>query len=162
MDERPPEHGLPESARCPILVGWKEFVALPEWGVKRMKAKIDTGARTSALDVHGYRLVRNEDGTLFAELRLALGRKRVRERLVQVPVLRLVQVKSSTGVREERPLIETTIRLGSVVKRIHLTVTDRCLMRFRMILGRKALEGDFHVDVARKYCCASGRRKKTK
>jgi hypothetical protein len=132
-------------------VGWKEYVDFVEWGVRRVKAKIDTGARTSALDVASYEL--SEDGPgLTAVLRLPLSRRHP-ERLtvVRVPVLGMVVVSNSSGGRELRPLIETTIRLGRVEKRIRLTVTNRAGMRFRMILGRKALEGDFLVDVSQKY-----------
>ncbi len=135
-----------------LLLGWKEYVALPDLGVPRLKAKIDTGARTSVLDVQSYDL-REEPGVgLVAVLRLAL-RRRHPERLTELtaPVRRLVVVSNSGGVREQRPLIETTLRLGPVCKRITLTVTNRATMRFRMLLGRKALEGDFLVDVGQKY-----------
>jgi hypothetical protein len=54
-------------------------------------------------------------------------------------------------MREQRPVIETSVRLGPVVKRVRITVTNRSTMLFRMILGRKALEGDFIVDVSKKY-----------
>src|SRR5262245_38860120 len=140
---------------CPLLVGWKENVDFPEWKIRRVKAKIDTGARTSALDVAEFRLF-EEDQRLMAELLLALHRKRP-ERVwkVCVPVVRMVLVANSGGVREERPLIEATIRLGPVTKRIPVTVTSRSGMRFPMILGRKALEGDFVVDVSRKYLLRS-------
>jgi hypothetical protein len=138
--------------RRPVLVGWKEYVALPDWGLRRVKAKIDTGARTSALDAAGYELRRTESDGLVAELRLALRRKHPEQlTVVHVPVLRMVVVRNSMGVCEQRPLIETTLRLGPVTKRIRLTVTNRAGMCFRMILGRKALEGDFLVDVSQKY-----------
>jgi len=136
------------------MVGWKEYVEFPDWGVHRVKAKIDTGARTSVLDVVRYELHNAPDGGLVAELGLHLHRKRPDElTMVRVPVLRTVVVRNSGGASEERPLIETTLRLGPVVKRILLTVTRRASMRFRMLLGRKALEGDFVVDVSRKYLC---------
>lgn len=141
--------------QCPLLVGWKEYLDFPEWKIRRVKAKIDTGARTSALDVAEFRLI-EEDQRLMAELLLALHRKRPeRVRKVCVPVVRMVLVANSAGVREERPLIEATIRLGPVTKRIPVTVTSRSGMRFPMILGRKALEGDFIVDVSRKYLLRS-------
>jgi hypothetical protein len=134
------------------MIGWKEYVEFPEWGIRRVKAKIDTGARTSALDVAGYELRQAKDGSLVVKLRLALTRKRPeRVRVVKVPVLRLVTVRSSCGLPEQRPLIETTMRLGSVTKRVRLTVADRSRMRFPMILGRTALEGDFVVNVGQKY-----------
>jgi hypothetical protein len=66
-------------------------------------------------------------------------------------MLRRVTVADSGGHHEIRPLISTELVLGPVRKQIFLTLTDRSGMLFRMILGRKALEGDFVVDVAQKY-----------
>jgi hypothetical protein len=139
---------------CVVTVGWKEYVGLPDWGVRRVKAKIDTGARTSVLDAAHCELRPAGGGLLVATLSLVLS-SRHPERMVtvKVPVLRMVHVRNSGGVCEERPLIETTVRLGPVTKRILLTVTRRSSMRFRMLLARKALEGDFVVDVSRKYLC---------
>ena len=134
-----------------VLVGWKEYIDFPDWRIRRVKAKIDTGARTSALDVLSYDL-RETDAGLVADLRLALRRKHPeRVTIVSVPVVEMVVVKSSTGMLETRPLIEAVIRLGPVKKRIRITVTNRSRMLFRMILGRKAVEGDFVVDVSKKY-----------
>jgi len=67
-------------------------------------------------------------------------------------------VRNSGGIPEYRPLIEASIRLGPVTKRVQLTVANRSGMLFRMILGRKALDGDFIVDVSKKYLL---RRKST-
>src|SRR5579871_3830169 len=148
----------PKKERTPFLeermsrtIGWKEYLDFPEWGIRQIKVKIDTGARTSALDVVSYDLRQTEAG-LVADLRLALRRKHP-ERItaVSAPVLRIIRVSSSTGICETRPLIETVVRLGPVTKRVRLTVTNRSHMLFRMIVGRKALEGDFVVDVSKKY-----------
>jgi hypothetical protein len=147
---------MDEAPTPPLLIGWKEYVAFPEWGIRRVKVKVDTGARTSALDVARYRLHRLAGGGLLAELYLALDRRHP-ERLtvVQTPVLRTVVVCNSGGIREHRPLIEATMRLGPVTKRVRLTITNRSRMLFRIILGRKALEGNFIVDVSRKYLLPS-------
>jgi hypothetical protein len=135
----------------PILIGWKERLDFPEWGLRRVRVKIDTGAYTSAIGTVGCELVQ-ADGRLIARLRLALNRRRPdRTMLVEAPVLRMVHVTNSGGGREERPLIEAAIRLGPVQKRIRLTITRRDSLRFPMILGREALAGSFVVDVARKY-----------
>ena len=143
---------MPLIPRGPLVIGWKEYVGLPAWGIRRLKAKIDTGARTSALDVASYSLSEMEGGGLVAELRIIYGKRRApRSRVVQVPVTRMVVVCNSGGMREQRPLIEVEVRLGPVVKRIGVTVTNRAGMLFRMILGRQALAGDFIVDVSRKY-----------
>lgn len=136
----------------PVVIGWKEYVQLPDLGVKQIKVKIDTGARTSALDVQSYELRDVPGSGLVAVLRLALDSRHPRRlTVVTAPVLQLVVVRNSGGVPEQRPLIETTLQIGPVRKRIALTVTHRTGMRFRMLLGRKALEGDFLVDVQQKY-----------
>jgi hypothetical protein len=135
-----------------LLVGRKEYVAFPEWGIRRVRAKVDTGARSSALDVLGYELWEVDGQGLRVRLRLALNRRRSdRYRVVEAPVVRMVAVRNSGGACEQRPLIEATIRLGAVTRRIRLTVTDRAAMRYRMILGRQALRGQFVVDVSKKY-----------
>ena len=137
----------------PIAIGWKEYVALPELGVPSLKAKVDTGARTSSLHVAAIRrLAGSEDGPAELELTLAPDRRRP-ERLVRARVHQLarIRVTDSGGHAELRPVIETLVVLGPVAKRIRVTLADRSPMLFRMILGRKALEGDFMVDVGRKY-----------
>jgi len=143
------------TAAAPVTIGWKEYVEFPDWRIRRVKVKIDTGARTSALDVLIYDL-RQTDSGLVADLRLALSRKYPeRVTVVSAPVLKTVVVSSSTGMREQRPVIETVLRLGPVTKCVHVTITNRSRMLFRMILGRKALEGDFVVDVSKKYLLRS-------
>jgi hypothetical protein len=142
----------PDRPDRPLRIGWKEYVALPDWNIRRLRAKADTGARTSVLDVASYDLYQAEGGGLMARLRLALWRKNVgRLRVLEVPVLRTVVVCNSGGMREQRPVIQARIRLGPVDKVIRLTVTNRANMRFRMLLGREALAGDFVVDVSEKY-----------
>ena len=135
----------------PLRIGWKERLDFPEWGLKKVRVKIDTGACTSALGAADCELVQ-VDGRLTARLRLALDRRRPdRTTIVEAPVLRMVHVTNTGGGREERPMIEATVRLGSVQKRIRVTVTRRDGMRFPMILGREALAGSFVVDVGAKY-----------
>lgn len=142
----------PASLPPPVLVGWKEYVDFPDWGISHVKAKIDTGARTSALDVASYELREVAGGGFVAELRLALNRKHPEQlTVIHAPVLTMISVSNSSGIREHRPLIETTVRIGPVTKCLRFTVTNRANMRFRMILGRKALEHYFIVDVSRKY-----------
>ena len=135
----------------PLVIGWKEYVAFPEWSIPRLKVKIDTGARTSALGVIGYE-IHQDGGNGIVELSIPLSRKRPeRVAVVRAPVLRMVHVRNTSGQCVERPLIEAVIRLGPVTKHVRLTVADRSGMRFPMILGRKALENDFVVDVSKKY-----------
>jgi hypothetical protein len=135
------------------VVGWKEYLALPELGIRRLKAKLDTGARTSSLHVESFTCLEAlPDGTEMAEVTIGTDRKRPERRIVvRVAIVGRVRVTDSGGHREVRPVIETEMVLGPVRKRIRVTLTDRSGMLFRMILGRKALEGDFVVDTSRKY-----------
>jgi hypothetical protein len=145
-----------------VVIGWQEAVDFPEWHLRNVRVKVDTGARTSALDVISYQLRQVAGQGLMAELRLALYRKRPeRIKVLEVPVLRMVVVCNSSGMREQRPLIETTMRLGPVSKRVQLTVTNRFNMRFPVILGRKALAGDFLVDANRRRVLRKPRRKQS-
>lgn len=140
-------------ADTPLLIGWKEYADLPELGLRRVKVKVDSGARTSTLHIRACRLLEVlPDGTERVELTLDPWRRSPHRTVtVQARVLRRIQVTDSGGHRELRPVIETELVLGPVRKRILVTLTDRSGMLFRMILGRKALEGDFHIDVSRKY-----------
>jgi hypothetical protein len=134
-------------------VGWKEYLDLPELGLFRLKAKVDTGARTSTLHVESMAVLEVQpDGSELVELVIGPDRRRPELRVrARARVLRRIEVMDSGGHLELRPLIETELVLGPVRKRILLTLTDRSGMLFRMILGRKALEGDFRVDVSGKY-----------
>jgi hypothetical protein len=155
---------MPPSSQPPPLlrIGWKEYLDLPELGLHRVKGKIDTGARTSTLHVHSLQYVQSlPDGTQTAEVQLVPDR-RDPARLVtaRVRILRHLRVTDSGGHRELRPLVETELVLGPVRKRIFLTLTDRSGMLFRMILGRKAVEGDFYVDAAAKYLLRAWHRRR--
>ncbi|HWM91390.1 MAG TPA: RimK/LysX family protein [Thermoanaerobaculia bacterium] len=137
----------------PVQVGWKEYLDLPELGIFRLKAKVDTGARTSALHVSSFAIVETlPDGTEIAEVVVGTDRRRPGQMVTaRVKILGHLRVTDSGGHPEVRPLVETEIVLGPVRKRIRITLTNRAGRLFRMILGRKALEGDFVVDTSRKY-----------
>jgi hypothetical protein len=145
-------HEAASPTRQPLRIGWKEYLQFTEWDLRRIRVKIDTGARTSALDVVRYELFETASGGLMATLLLALDRRHPgRFTRIQTPVLRTTVVRNPGGMREERPLVETAVRIGPIHKRIRLTITNRSSMRYRMILGREALNDDFLVDVSRKY-----------
>jgi len=134
-------------------VGWKEYLDLPDLGVFRLKAKVDTGARTSTLHVDSLEVLEVfPDGSELAEIAFGPDRRRPEVQVqARARVLRRIRVVDSGGHPEVRPVIETEMALGPVRKKILVTLTDRSGMLFRMILGRKALEGDFRVDVSGKY-----------
>jgi hypothetical protein len=135
-----------------LLIGRKERLEFVEWGLPRFRVKVDTGARTSALDVMRYELRETPGHGLTAVMHLALRPKNCEVDItVEASVLGMVKVRNTGGRFEERPLIETEVRLGPIRKRIRLTIANRAGMCYRMILGREALAGDFVVDVSRKY-----------
>ena len=107
---------------------------------------------TSAVHVVRYNIREQPSGPPMVELHLALNRRKPEKvSIIETPVLRMIVVTDSGGHREARPVIDALIKLGPLVKRVPLTVTNRENMLFRVLLGRKALEGDFIVDVGRKY-----------
>jgi hypothetical protein len=144
-----------------LLIGWKEYLDLPELGISRLKAKVDTGARTSTLHVDSISVLDVlPDGTELVELTISPSRRRPdRKVTARVRVLRRIRVRDSGGHPEVRPVIETEMVLGAVRRRILVTLTDRSGMLFRMILGRKALEGEFQVDVSARYLLKPARRR---
>lgn len=124
-----------------IVIGRREVVRLPDWGV-RLRAKVDTGARTSALDVADVEPLSG------GRVRFSIVLKRDRSRRVRVeaPVARMGRVRPSSGQTQVRYFVETEIRLGDVVKTVELSLVPREGMLCRMLLGRTALARDFLVD----------------
>ncbi len=125
-------------------LGAVELVALPAWGIERLPARVDTGARTSALHVEA--LTELGDGRVRFEL--AADEKR---RTLEAVVTRRGRVRSTSGKLTGRVFVTTLVRLGDVDARIELGLVDRRKMRYRMLLGRSALAGRFVVDVSRSY-----------
>ena len=136
----------------PLTIGWKERIDFPAWGLKGVRAKIDTGARTAALNVCDYELLEIGPGRFRARFRPIVSRRRILcAEPIEADVLCMVRVRNTSGMTELRPVIETEIKLGPVVKCIRVTLTDRSRMLSPVILGRNALAGDFVIDVEQKY-----------
>jgi hypothetical protein len=136
----------------PLLIGWKEYLDLPDLNVFGLKAKVDTGARTSTLHVDAVTVLGGSGGEDLLDLNLGPDPRSPSHSLhARARRLDIVSVTDSSGSPELRPLIETTLVLGPVRKTIQLTLTNRSAMLFRMLLGRTAIAGDFQIDVALKY-----------
>ncbi len=134
-----------------LITGWREWVRLPQTGRGWFRAKIDTGARSSALHAHDLRVER-EAGTDWALFHL-LGRRDEPEQRFEVLDMRTV--RSSNGHIEDRPLIRIEITLGPCTWPVDVTLTDRTDMTYRMLVGREALAGRILVDPARSYAFGS-------
>ena len=141
-----------------VLIGWTEFVDFPEWQIAGLKAKIDTGARTSALHVEDI----EELGQGRVRFHVMIGRRKpLRRKRVTARVIKTASVRSSNGSNEERYYVRTTVRMGGLEKEIELSLVSRDKMLFRMLLGRKALEHDFIVDVSHRNRMASRPKRTT-
>ena len=130
------------------VVGWRERVDLPEWGLRRVRAKIDTGARTSAIDV--AQIEQLPEGRIRFEVVSRLTPAR-RTRWVEATPVRTSVVKPSHGETHERFVCLTRIRIGEIEHEIEIGLVCRAGMLCRMLLGRKALEGIALVDPSSKY-----------
>jgi hypothetical protein len=137
-------------------IGWREWVGLPEFGVESIKAKVDTGARTSSL--HAFDLEEFRKGST-AMVRFKIHpeqRNAQREKTVEAKVKDWRGVRSSSGEVEHRPVILTQIEIFGDRWEVELTLTRRDAMGFRMLLGRQAIRGHLVVDPGRSYL--NGRR----
>ena len=135
-----------------LQIGWREWLALPQLGIPHVKAKIDTGARTSAL--HAFFVEPYRDNGLD---RVRFGVHPLQKRLdieiiCDCPVMDFREVRDSGGHREMRYVIETRVRLGQQDWPIEMTLTNRDTMKFRMLLGRTAMKG-IEVLPDRSYLC---------
>jgi hypothetical protein len=141
------------------LLGWREWASLPDLGVDRVKVKVDTGARTSAL--HAFKLMSYlEDGEEWVRFGLHPLQRNVE---LEVDCIARVKdhrtVRDSGGHEEVRVVIETDVMVGEDRWPIELTLTDRENMGFRMLLGRNAIKQRFYVDPTQSFVLTSRKRK---
>jgi Uncharacterized protein conserved in archaea len=145
------------STQSPIQIGWREWLALPELGIPAIKAKVDTGAKTSAL--HAFLVEPFERG---GRLQVRFGihplqRRKDVEVFCESEVVETRMVSDSGGHRENRYVIRTPVGLGPVSWPIEITLTNREEMVFRMLLGRSAMGAQVSIHPRVSYC--TGRMK---
>lgn len=132
-------------------IGWREWISLPELGIPKIKAKVDTGARTSAL--HAFSLRPYKEGS---QDKISFDMHPQQHDSTQIitctaDVIDKRWVSDSGGHREERYVIFTPIILGDDIWPIEITLTERDTMLFRMLLGRSAIRKRYKVDPGRSF-----------
>lgn len=132
--------------RIKKIVGWREWVALPELGVKKIKAKIDSGAKTSAL--HASKVTFAKLGQKEKVLFKIHPRQESLSPKIETEADLLDQrvVKSSHGFTTRRPVIKTKLSIGDESWPIELSLVNRDVMGFRMLIGRQAIRRRFLID----------------
>jgi len=125
-------------------IGWREWVSFPELKVKTIKAKIDTGARTSALHVSNIKIFKRTNKVTFTIHPV----QRQWRPVINTSALMIGErlVKSSNGESTLRPVIETKLKIGKKIFSIELTLVNRDLMGFRLLLGRSAMKKRYLVN----------------
>ena len=165
------------------IIGWREWLSLPDLQVERIKAKIDTGARSSALHAFDISIVEqpiveqpidsqaNPSAELSSESKVVKivhfkihpQQRRSTEVIeAQAPLSDIRTIRSSNGQTQTRPVIQTTICLGDHRWPIELTLTNRDVMGFRMLLGRQAIRRQFLIDSGHSYLQSRRPRKSAK
>lgn len=153
----PANSGSKKAKPEPVVIGWREYIALPDWGIDHIHIKADTGARTSAIDVASIEELPNE------RVRFAVVVDRADPPHVvklEADIVRRTRVKSSFGRVHDRLVVRTRIQLGPIEKLVELSLVSRKTMLVRVLLGRHALRPEFLVNPARIY--VFGRRLRSK
>ncbi|MDX1689396.1 MAG: RimK/LysX family protein [Acidimicrobiia bacterium] len=143
----------------PLTIGWREWVGLPDLGVGAIKAKVDTGARSSAL--HAWDVEIDRDRALVRFTLHPIQRDMRTTVEAEAPLHELRTVRASSGHAETRPVILTPVTLMGRTWPIEVTLTRRDAMGFRMLLGRQAVRRQFVVDPGRSFVAGKPRKEPT-
>ena len=141
------------------VIGWREWVGLPDFGIRSIKVKVDTGARSSSL--HAFDLQEFErDGVKWVRFQVhPVQRKSDKTVELEAMVLEHRSVRSSSGKAAIRPVIVTNVELLGITWPVELTLASRDDMGFRMLLGRQAFRHRFLVDAGKSYYGGKPKRK---
>ena len=147
------------SSNLPII-GWREWLALPELGIKKIKAKVDTGARSSSLHAYDLQLF-EKNSEMYVRFKVHPVQRNSKEVVeTEAKILEYRSVRSSSGKAELRPVILSSVELLGQIWSVDLTLTNRDAMGFRMLLGREAIRRKFLVDTGNSYYGGRPKRKK--
>ena len=141
------------------IIGWKEHADFPDWHVRGIIVKADTGARTGAIDVAEIEELPGDRVRFTIRVTRKTGKV---SRHIEAKIARRSRVRSAFGHAHDRLFVETTLKLGGVTKVVELGLVSRKKMICRVLLGRKALDGTFLVDSGRRYVLGKPKRRPKK
>lgn len=142
------------------VIGWREWISLPDLGVEAIKVKVDTGARSSSLHALKQKIF-TRDGEKWVQFQInPVQHKKENKVKAEAKIIDFRSVRSSNGVTDMRPVIHTNIVLLNHIWPIELTLSNRDEMGFRMLLGRQAFREKFYVDAGRSYYGGKPKNKK--
>lgn len=142
------------------IIGWREWAGLPDLGLFAIKAKVDTGAKTSSLHAFDIRVEKKEGKKAYVHFKVHPLQSDL-TLVVTCKALLVDQriVSDSGGHKEERYVIRTWLQLGTHKKRVELTLSNRETMKYRMLIGRSALK-QFYIDPSQSYLTGKSVRQK--
>jgi hypothetical protein len=153
----------PREVEAPlVIIGWREWVSLPELGIRHIKAKIDTGARSSSLHAFDITPFTRDDMPMVGFSVHPVQRREKFTVQCEAPVHDIRSVRSSSGEARDRFVIQTPVMWLGEKWNAELTLADRTEMGFRMLIGREAVRGRMLVDPGRSYFGGRPKRKKKK
>jgi hypothetical protein len=133
------------------IIGWREWISLPDFGLPAIKVKVDSGARTSALHATKIKYIEDSSGQTWVTFTINTGARGDKPQRVKAPLLEQRMVKSSLGHATLRPVIVTKIQLGELTWSTEITLVNRDPMGFRMLLGRRAVKGRYLIHPSRSF-----------
>ena len=130
------------------IIGWREWVSLPDFGIAKIKVKVDSGARTSALHVSQAKTYKRGGKRFVKFIVHPIQRKNKPTYIVHAPLIEKRTIRSSVGHETIRPVVCTTLEVANEKWPIEITLVNRDVMGFRMLLGREAVKDRYLLDPA--------------
>lgn len=142
-----------------VLIGWREWCALPDLNIPAIKVKVDTGARTSALHAFNIRLI-GKKHVAFSIYPIQGNKEIIVNCMATIVDKRYIT--SSNGHKEHRYIIMASIQLGDLTREIEVSLSNRDPLKFRMLLGREALKNWALINPGRSFCQGKIKKKELK
>ena len=142
------------------IIGWREIVDFPNFGIKKIKAKVDTGARTSSLHAYNIKVRKTSRGE-YVDFEVHPEQRNTKKTIkCSSKILEYRKIKSSNGQSELRPVVLAELKLLGEIFTIELTLTNRDEMGFRLLLGRESFRKNFLVDAGNSFYGEKEKKKK--